>query len=60
MTNPSECYDHNAERFYQETHLMAPGKSMPREMGYITYEERDEAWEKWKSNYKCICDYQHS
>lgn len=44
----SERFERNAERFYRETGYMAPGKSMPLEMGgMFTDEERGIAWDTW-------------
>jgi hypothetical protein len=46
----SERFEQNAERFYRETGYMAPGKSVPLEMGgsgMFSDEQRGEAWDTW-------------
>jgi uncharacterized protein YxeA len=56
FAGPLDCFESNAERFYQETHLMAPGKSQPMEFT-ATDDERQEAWVKWllEKKFVCIC-----
>jgi hypothetical protein len=44
----TEHFDRLAEEFWQETHIMAPGKSVAPEMGERwTNAERQDAWDKW-------------
>lgn len=46
--NVTVRYDAKAEAFYQETRIMAPGKSEPMEWGgRWTQEERQRAWDAW-------------
>jgi len=55
-SDPVACTEENAERFYRDTHMMAPFKSQPLEMGgHPSDEERMDAWKKWcnAGNYKC-------
>ena len=47
MMGYTERFDVQAARFYQETGVMAPGKSMPPEM-YQQDSEREHAWAKWQ------------
>ncbi len=50
-SDPADCYDKNAEAFYKVTGMLAPGKD-DASMSHA-YEQREEAWKKWKSNFKC-------
>lgn len=44
-------FDALAHRFYRDTGMMAPGKSVPVEMaGMWTDEQRDRTWRDWLSN----------
>src|SRR3990167_8975483 len=43
----SEQSEERAERFYQETHVMAPGKDEAVLSGHTPYETRLALWELW-------------
>src|SRR3990167_8366192 len=43
----SEQFEERAERFYQETHVMAPGKDEAVLSGHTPYETRLALWELW-------------
>lgn len=45
--NPTASFEKLAEQFYDETHMMAPGKSVPLEMPTPGDEERQQAWRAW-------------
>jgi len=44
----NERFERLAAQFYRETGLMAPGKSEPAAGIHTPYEERMEAWLKWR------------
>jgi hypothetical protein len=49
--NPTQAFDDAAEAFYRETGIIAPGKSVPLEMGAMwTDEERKQRYEAWHHN----------
>jgi hypothetical protein len=46
--DPTAAFDQVAEAFYRETGVMAPGKSVPLEMGAMwTDEERQRRYAAW-------------
>lgn len=48
MRDPVEQYEANAEAFYRETRIMAPGKDIPAAMGgYDEHELRAKLWRVW-------------
>ena len=51
MRDPGEQYEANAEAFYRETRIMAPGKDIPAAMGgYDEHELRAKLWRVWLEN----------
>lgn len=45
--DPTAHYEDEAERFYRDTGMMAPGKSEPPDFSTHTMEERYTAWRAW-------------
>jgi hypothetical protein len=49
----TERFEHDAERFYQETHMLAPGKSVPAAMwSFHGEKQRQAAWDEFQSKLK--------
>jgi hypothetical protein len=47
--DPCERYDRLADEFYKATGILAPGKDVgAAAASTLTYQERVEAWEKWR------------
>ena len=48
FTNATAYYERQAEEFYRDTHLMAPGKSAPLGMySEADDERRHDEWRRW-------------
>jgi len=55
--NYTARYERHAEAFYRETGLMAPGKSVPAEMGWQDEERRHREWKLWGEKQEPDCEY---
>ena len=47
MSNVNERFDERAERFYQDTHVMAPGKDEAALGNHTPYETKIALWDLW-------------
>ena len=50
MDDINAQFEERAERFYQATHVMAPGKDEPALGNHTPYEHRIALWKLWCEN----------